>query len=97
MPVRLKSSEVQQNFGLVMDRALTEAEVIVERYGTPRVVILDYRRYQQLLTAERDLLRTRLQQASAEVSARAAALTEEEVTALIEEAREDVHRESTAS
>ncbi len=97
MPVSLKSSEVQQNFGLVMDRAMTEAEVIVERYGMPRVVILDYRRYQQLLAAERDLLHAQLQQASAEVSARAAELTEEEITALIEEAREAVHRERADS
>jgi hypothetical protein len=56
-----------------------------------------YRRYQQLLAAERDLLHAQLQQASAEVSARAAELTEEEITALIEEAREAVHREGTAS
>ena len=45
MPTMLKSSEVQQNFGRVMDQALTENEVIVERYGEPR-------RYQQLLYAE---------------------------------------------
>lgn len=52
MPTMLKSSEVQQNFGRVMDQALTENEVIVERYGEPRVAILSYRRYQQLLYAE---------------------------------------------
>ncbi|MCA9940679.1 MAG: type II toxin-antitoxin system prevent-host-death family antitoxin [Anaerolineales bacterium] len=48
----LKSSEVQQNFGRVMDQALTEDEVVVARYGEPRVVILSYQRYQQLLRAE---------------------------------------------
>lgn len=52
MTVKLKSSEVQQNFGKVMDRALTEEDVIVERYGEPRVAILSYRRYQQLLQLE---------------------------------------------
>jgi hypothetical protein len=48
----MKSSEVQQNFGRVMDQALVENEVIVERYGEPRVAILSYQRYQQLLQAE---------------------------------------------
>ena len=52
MPLMLKSSEVQQNFGRVMDQALTENEVVVERYGEPRVAILSYQRYQQLLQAE---------------------------------------------
>lgn len=48
----IKSSEVQQNFGRVIDQALGENEVVVERYGEPRVAILSYRRYQQLLQAE---------------------------------------------
>ncbi len=52
MPVMLKSSEVQQNFGRVVDQALVENEVVVERYGKPRVAILSYQRYQQLLQAE---------------------------------------------
>ncbi len=52
MPIMLKSSEVQQNFGRVIDQALTENEVVVERYGEPRIAILSYRRYQQLLQAE---------------------------------------------
>ena len=54
MTVLLKSSEVQQNFGRVMDQALLENEVVVERYGEPRVAILSYQRYQQLLQAEAD-------------------------------------------
>ena len=52
MPTMLKSSEVQQNFGRVIDQALVENEVIVERYGKPRVAILSYQRYQQLLRVE---------------------------------------------
>ena len=52
MSVFLKSSEVQQNFGRVMDQALLEDEVVVERYGEPRIAILSYQRYQQLLQAE---------------------------------------------
>lgn len=53
MPALLiKSSEVQQNFGRVMDQALIQNEVVVERYGEPRVAILSYQRYQQLLQAE---------------------------------------------
>lgn len=55
MPVMLKSSDVQQNFGKVMDRALTQDDVIVERYGEARVAILSYQRYQQLLQAEQAL------------------------------------------
>ena len=52
MPATLKSSEVQQNFGRVIDQALVENELVVERYGKPRVAILSYQRYQQLLQAE---------------------------------------------
>jgi prevent-host-death family protein len=93
MPVKLKASDVQQNFGEVVDRALLEDDVIVERYGTPRVAIVEYRRYQRLVEAERELLRTRLQQASAAASARAAHLTEAEVDDLIERARHEVYHE----
>lgn len=96
MSIILKSSQVQQNFGLVMDRALTEEAVIVERYGTPRVAIVEYRRYQRLLDAERELLRTRLQQASAAASARTERLTDQEIEALIECARSEVAQETTA-
>lgn len=88
--VMLKSTEVQQHFGKVMDRALAGGEVVVERYGAPRVVILNYQRYEQLVQAERALLRTRLQEAAAGASARAARLTEQQVEKLIEEARSEV-------
>lgn len=97
MPVKLKSSQVQQNFGQAVDRALMEDDVIVERYGTPRVAIVEYGRYQRLVEAEQQLLRTRLQQASAAASARAAHLTEEEIEALIEQARTEVHQETSAA
>jgi hypothetical protein len=97
MPVKLKSSQVQQNFGLVMDRVLLEDDIIVERYGMPRVAIVEYGRYQRLVEAEQKLLRTRLQQASAAASARAAHLTEEEVDDLIERARSDAHSEQGES
>ena len=94
MPLKLKSSQVQQNFGQAMDQAMLEDDIIVERYGTPRVAIVEYRRYQQLIEAERALLRARLQQASADASARAAHLSEREVEDLIEQAREEVYQES---
>lgn len=55
MTVQIKSSEAQQNFGKVMDQALIEDDVIIERYGEPRVVIIGYQRYQKLLEAERSL------------------------------------------
>ena len=96
MPVKLKSSQVQQNFGQVVDRALLEDDVIVERYGTPRVAIIAYNRYRRLVEAEQELLRSRLQQASAAASTRAAHLTEDEVEDLIERARTEVHRETPA-
>jgi hypothetical protein len=97
MPVNLKSSDVQQSFGDAVDRALLEDDVIVERYGTPRVVIIEYKRYQRLVEAEQELLRTRLQQASAATSARAVHLSEEEVDELIERARSEVHQETSAT
>ena len=97
MPVKLKSSQVQQNFGQTKDRALREDDIIVERYGTPRVAIVEYGRYQRLVEAERQLLRTRLQQASAAASARAAPLTEKEVEELIERARSEAHQETSVA
>ncbi|HOV47280.1 MAG TPA: type II toxin-antitoxin system prevent-host-death family antitoxin [Anaerolineae bacterium] len=96
MPISLKSSEAQQNFGLVLERALTESDVIIERYGAPKVAIVAYSRYQALLAAERELLLARLRQAAAESAARAAGLSDEEVEALIEEAREAVAHEAAA-
>ena len=77
MPVKLTSSQVQQHFGQVMDRVMIKDDVIVERYGTPRVVIVRYERYQRLVEAERELLRTKRREASAAASARAAHLTDE--------------------
>ncbi|MFC2037025.1 hypothetical protein ACFLYD_03510 [Chloroflexota bacterium] len=97
MPVKLKSSDVQQSFGEAVDRALLEDDVIVERYGTPRVAIIEYKRYKRLVQAEQELLRTRLQQASAATSARAVHLSEEEVDELIERARSEVHQETSAT
>jgi hypothetical protein len=97
MPVKLKSSQVQQSFGQALDRALMEDDVIVERYGTPRVAIVEYGRYRRLIEAEQELLRTRLQQASAAASARAAYLAEEEVDELIERARSEVYPEESVT
>jgi PHD/YefM family antitoxin component YafN of YafNO toxin-antitoxin module len=97
MPVKLNSSQVQQNFGQAVDRAMMEDDVIVERYGTPRVAIVEYGRYRRLVEAEQALLRTRLQEASATASARAAHLTDEEVEELIERARSEAHLETPAT
>jgi hypothetical protein len=89
MVTRLKSTQVQQEFGEIMDRAISGAEIIVERYGAPRVAIIEYQRYQQLIEAERQLMRSRLQKASEAASARAAHLTDKEVDDLIERARSE--------
>jgi PHD/YefM family antitoxin component YafN of YafNO toxin-antitoxin module len=91
MPVR--SSQVQQEFGEVIERSLKGEDVLVERSGSPWVVVIEFQRYQQLLEAERELLRSRLQQASAKASARAAHLSEAEVDALVERARGEVNEE----
>ncbi len=93
MPVSVPSSRVQQNFGEAMDRAMVSDDVIVERYGVPRVAIVSYERYLRLLEAERELLRTRLQRASEAVSARAAHLSEAEIDSLIEHARSEANEE----
>ncbi len=97
MAVTLQSSQVQQNFGQALDTALMADDVVVERYGVPRVAIIEYGRYQRLVEAERELLRTRLQQASAAASARSAHLSDEAVDALIEQARSEVQREDAAT
>jgi len=97
MPVRLNSSQVQQNFGRAVDRAMLEEDVIVERYGLPRVAIVEYQRYQRLVEAEKELLRSRLQQASAAASARAERLSEAEIDELIERARTQVHQETSGT
>lgn len=86
-------SQVQQGFGEVMDRVLIGEDMVVERYGAPWVVVIEFCRYQQLLEIERELLRSRLQQASAAASARAAHLSEAEVDDLIEQARSEAHEE----
>ena len=44
MPVKLKSSQVQQNFGHIVDRTMMEDDVMAERYGMPRVAIVEYLR-----------------------------------------------------
>jgi PHD/YefM family antitoxin component YafN of YafNO toxin-antitoxin module len=94
MPVKLKSSEVQQSFGETIDRALVGDDIIVERYGTPRVAIVEYGRYRRLVEAEKELLRARLQQASAAVAARAAHLSVAETDELVERARTEAHQET---
>jgi hypothetical protein len=92
MPVNLNRSDVQQSFQDAMNRALLEDDVIVERHGAHLVAIVEYKRYQRLVKAEQALMRTRLQQASVAVSARATDLSEKEVSKLIERARSEAHQ-----
>jgi len=92
MTLRLKSTEAQQNFGALLDRAAGVEDVIVERHGLPRVAIVAYPRYEELVNAERELMRLRLQGASAAVSARAAALSDPDIDQLIEDARHEVQK-----
>jgi TRAP-type C4-dicarboxylate transport system substrate-binding protein len=95
MVLHMKSTQVQQEFGEVMDQALSGSEVIVERYGSPRLAIINYHRYEQLLEAERQLLRERLQTVATAVSKRAAQLSEQEIDEMIERARQEVHERSS--
>jgi PHD/YefM family antitoxin component YafN of YafNO toxin-antitoxin module len=96
MTVTFNSSQVQQNFGAALERALRAEDVVVERYGVPKVAIIEYGRYRRLVEAEQELLRARLQQASSAATARAAQLSEAEIDALIEEARAEVEQERPA-
>jgi len=89
----INSTEAQKRFGYLLDHTRGGEVVVVERYGQPRVVILDIERYRQLVETERELLRARLRAASDEASARAAHLSDAEIDQLIEEARAEVHAE----
>jgi prevent-host-death family protein len=91
MAIHVQSTKAQQNFGEYMEQAVQGEDVVVERYGAPRVVIVAHERYERLLAAERELPRLRLRQAAAVAEARAAYLSDEEVEALIEAARQEVH------
>ncbi|MEA3351146.1 MAG: type II toxin-antitoxin system Phd/YefM family antitoxin [Chloroflexota bacterium] len=91
MSSQIQSTQVQQGFGEVMEQAMRGDDVIVKRYRKPRVVIIAYERYQQLLNAEQGWQREQLQAASAAASMRAAHLSADEVDALIEQARQEAH------
>jgi PHD/YefM family antitoxin component YafN of YafNO toxin-antitoxin module len=86
----INSTEVQKSFGRIMDQAKGGEAVVVERYGTPRVVILDFERYRALIETERELLRSRLRAASAAVAARAAGIDDDTIDRAIDEARSEV-------
>lgn len=88
----VNSAEAQKSFGQIIEQAHGDEVVVVERYGRPRVVIVDFARYQQLIEGEREGLRSRLRQASEAASARAAKLSDEEVDRLIEDARSEAHQ-----
>lgn len=87
----INATEAQRSFGQIIDRAHGNEAIVVERYGRPRVVILEYERYTQLVSLERDALRARLRRAAAAVQARAGGLTDAEVDRLLDEAREEVN------
>lgn len=94
MSLHIQSTKVQQGFGEVMAQAMRGEDVVVERYGSPRVVIIEYGRYKKLLSSEQEAIRGRLQAASEAASARAAGLTDGEVDLLIEQARQEVNEGS---
>lgn len=95
MSGNVQSSRAQQNFGRLLDQALVDGVVVIERYGTPRAAIVEYGRYQRLLAAEAENLRRNLQDAARAVSERAAGLSDAEVDALVEEARREAAAETS--
>ena len=97
MSVTIATNQVQQKFGAVFDQVLLNEDLIVERYGVPRVAIISYARYARLLRAEQELLRQRLQQASNAVAQRAAQVTEAEIDELIEEACDESQPEAVTA
>lgn len=93
MAAHVKSSVAQQNFGELMDRALAGEDVVIERYGNPRVTIISFNRYKELVEAARLYWLQQMERISDEVSARHAHLSEDEVDKLIERARSKIHAE----
>ncbi len=95
--IMLKATELQRNFDSLMEQTVAGEDVVIEQDGSPCAVIINDQRYQRLLDAERARLRLRLQQASAASTAAMAHLSEEEIDALIEEAREEAYRQRLKS
>lgn len=91
MIVTLKLTEAQQKFGAMLDRAPGEGDIIVERYGSPCVAIVNYRRYQALVAAEKELIRLRLQRVSTAATAHAGDLSNSDLDDLIQEARTETN------
>jgi hypothetical protein len=89
MAIILKSTDAQQNFGAMLENIALEEDIVVEHLGSPYVAIVNYRRYQALIAAETELVRLRLQQASAAASERAADLSGTNLDNLIKEARSE--------
>lgn len=51
MAITMNSSQVQQNFGAVLERTLRGEDVIIERYDRPQAVMVPYDRYRRLVEA----------------------------------------------
>lgn len=52
MAVHLKSSEAQQHFGEMIDQAWSGEDIVIERYGAPRVAVISFSRYLKLVGEE---------------------------------------------
>ncbi len=88
----IQSTDLRRRVREVLDRVrLKRKPIIVQSYDTPQVVIIpyeDFEAYREWLAsrAQRQAWLAELRAIAEEVSARAA-LTEEEATALVDEAR----------
>jgi PHD/YefM family antitoxin component YafN of YafNO toxin-antitoxin module len=56
----ISSTEARKRFGHYCQLAVEGDAIVVARYGRPRVLILDFQRYEDLLDKEQELLRLRV-------------------------------------
>lgn len=89
MPRTVSASEAKTKFGSIMDWAAeSQDDLIVESHGQPRVVIISFKAYQQLLElreqARRQSALLRLRNLRDQVRARNQDADEEQATSLID-------------
>lgn len=98
MPKVVTSTELQKNTRNVIDWARTRGDtIIVETYGKPMVAILGFDQYQDYLSYKERQREARVERFErlrqfAEQSAVLSGLSEEEASALVEQAREEVYQ-----
>lgn len=98
MPKVVTSTELQKNTRSVIDWARTRGDaVIVETYNKPMVAILPFDKYQDYLRYRQRQREARVERFErlrqfAEQNVAFSGLSEEEASALVEEAREEIYQ-----